>query len=496
MTAPNANSNLTRPEILLGKMLQLRKEVEAEAEALFARWQPTIRRANFQHSARNLAYYLALRHHDLRHLQAALRPWGLSSLGRIEAQVLQNLDAVIATLVKLSQEDPEKYPQHPRVEAFTQGARLLDAECVTVFGPTPPHRRVRMMVTLPSEAASDGKLVRNLLEHGMNVARINCAHDTPDEWAKMIGNLRAAETKTGISCKIAMDLGGPKARTADLIQPENHRFTRGQLLLLTSSTPQPAEQYPLQVRCTLPEALIPVKIGAPVWFDDGKIGAVVRERLPQGLLLEITHAKEKGSRLKPDKGINFPGTHLDLSPLTQQDLQDLDFIVRHADLINYSFVQKADDIRLIQQEIAARKPDHTLALVAKIETAKAIENLPEMIVAASGQQPFGVMIARGDLAVEIGFERMAEMQEEILWVCEAAHVPVIWATQVLETVAKQGRPSRAEMTDAAMSERAECVMLNKGPYILEAMTLLDSVLTRMQSHQSKKTAQLRALRSW
>jgi pyruvate kinase len=106
------------------------------------------------------------------------------------------------------------------------------------------------------------------------------------------------------------------------------------------------------------------------------------------------------------------------------------------------------------------------------------------------------MIARGDLAVEIGYQRLAEIQEEILWLCEAAHMPVIWATQVLETLVKKGIPSRAEMTDAAMSERAECVMLNKGPFIAEAVTILDDVLTRMQAHQMKKTPQLRALHAW
>jgi len=107
-----------------------------------------------------------------------------------------------------------------------------------------------------------------------------------------------------------------------------------------------------------------------------------------------------------------------------------------------------------------------------------------------------VMIARGDLAVEIGYQRMAEMQEQILWLCEAAHVPVIWATQVLEQLVKKGRPSRAEMSDAALAERAECVMLNKGTYIRDAVTILDDVLRRMADHQLKKTARLRALRSW
>ncbi len=103
------------------------------------------------------------------------------------------------------------------------------------------------------------------------------------------------------------------------------------------------------------------------------------------------------------------------------------------------------------------------------------------------------MVARGDLAVEVGYERLAEVQEEILWLCEAAHVPVIWATQVLETLAQQGIPSRSEVTDAAMSERADCVMLNKGPHVVDAVRFLADVLQRMQLHQEKKRAMLRRL---
>ena len=137
-----------------------------------------------------------------------------------------------------------------------------------------------------------------------------------------------------------------------------------------------------------------------------------------------------------------------------------------------------------------------LGLVLKIETRRGFEHLPEMLLAAMAGPPAGVMIARGDLAVECGYERLAEVQEEILWVCEAAHMPVVWATQVLETLAKTGLPSRAEITDAAMGERAECVMLNKGPHILDAMRMLDDILRRMQAHQSKKRPLLRALKAW
>ena len=123
-----------------------------------------------------------------------------------------------------------------------------------------------------------------------------------------------------------------------------------------------------------------------------------------------------------------------------------------------------------------------------------MENLPGLIIQGAGRQPFAVMIARGDLAVEVGWEDLAETQEEILWICEAAHVPVVWATQVLEKLVKKGLPTRTEITDAAMSERAECVMLNKGPYLCDALKVLNEVLKRMQVHQSKKTPQLDALR--
>jgi len=140
------------------------------------------------------------------------------------------------------------------------------------------------------------------------------------------------------------------------------------------------------------------------------------------------------------------------------------------------------------------KPE--LGIVLKIETRRAFENLPALLFSAMASKTAGIMIARGDLAVECGYERLAEVQEEILWAAEASHMPVIWATQVLETLAKTGLPSRAEITDAAMGERAECVMLNKGPHITEAMRTLDDILRRMQDHQSKKRPLLRALRAW
>jgi pyruvate kinase len=178
--------------------------------------------------------------------------------------------------------------------------------------------------------------------------------------------------------------------------------------------------------------------------------------------------------------------------MTDKDRQDLDFVVQHADLIGLSFVRRPQDVVELQQELVKR--GHSgLGIILKIESRQAFDQLPLIMIAALRHHPVGIMVARGDLAVEIGFERLAEVQEEILWLSEAAHMPVIWATQVLETLAKTGMPSRAEVTDAAMGGRAECVMLNKGEHVVEAVRFLDNVLHRMQAHQSKKRSMMRRL---
>jgi len=247
------------------------------------------------------------------------------------------------------------------------------------------------------------------------------------------------------------------------------------------------------VSLTLPEIFDDVQPGEEIWFDDGAIGGVVNSVHRGKIEVKITRARPRGSKLRADKGVNLPDTKLSLAALTEKDCDDLRFIAKHADLVGYSFVRTAADVRALQQQLADVGGDH-LGIILKIETKRAFEQLANLLLAAMRSPSAGVMIARGDLAIECGWERMAEVQEEVLWICEAAHMPVIWATQVLETLAKEGIPSRAEITDAAMSERAECVMLNKGPYIIEAVRVLDNILRRMEAHQSKKRSMLRHLK--
>jgi pyruvate kinase len=333
---------------------------------------------------------------------------------------------------------------------------------------------------------------------GADAFRINCAHDDAGTWRDFVAAIRAAEAEVKRPAKILMDLAGPKCRTAEVLHPKgNKRLNVGDRLLLVRDGLLPPSVMKFQTTCSLPQVLDRLVAGAPVWVDDGHFGGVVEEVGPDGIVVAIRRAKPGGGMLKPDKGLNFPATDLGLAALTEKDCADLDFVVAHADMIGYSFVQQADDIERLQRELAARRPDwRALGIVAKIETPRAVANLPDIIVRAAGRQPFGVMIARGDLAVELGYERMAEIQEEILWLAEAAHVPAIWATQVLENLVRNGEPSRGEMTDAAMAARAECVMLNKGPYVVEAVLVLDHLLTRMAEHQTKKTPRLRALKAF
>jgi pyruvate kinase len=615
-----ANGNHLEPQELLQQLNFLRSEMltlEASGEVEAAHVHP-----DHRISATNLIHYLALRRHDIRQLQAQLAALGLSSLGRTESHVISAMDAVTKALNRLAGSNDDCAGIPKGAPDIGEGAALLEKNTEALLGPAPAGRGVRIMVTMPPEAATDYDLVRDLVLHGMDCMRVNCAHDGPEAWSGMILHLRRAEKETGRPCKVAMDLAGPKLRTGPIepgpavlkyrpkrddfgrvaspariwltpaAQPEHApakadasipvpadwlarvklgdrirfidargasrslavsgldgnsrwaesnrtayivpgielelrprarksvpkalrlahvgaippkeqslRLSVGDTLILTRSLElgRPAKYdkkkqlvSPARIGVTLPEFFDCVRAGEPISFDDGKIGGVVREVSPEKVSVEITHARPTGEKLGAEKGINVPESVLGLSSLTKDDLAALNFVVKHADIVGYSFVRKEADVHELQARLAELGGEN-LGIILKIETREGFEQLPRLLLAAMRSRAVGVMIARGDLAIECGYQRLAEVQEEILWICEAAHMPVIWATQVLESLAKTGVPSRSEITDAAMGERAECVMLNKGPYIVTAVRILDDILRRMQSHQEKKRSMLRKL---
>jgi pyruvate kinase len=476
-------------EHVLRELAGLRSELVA-AEHAHAQ-DIAARRACVRPSLVNLVHYMAMRRRDLRSLQTELARHGLSSLGRAEANVLATLDAVLRAVAALS---GRPVALEPSLDApgFDDAHALLEARTAELLGPRPHGRAAHVMVTLPSEAASDEAFLRELLAAGTTLVRINTAHDDERVWRAMVASVRRVSAELGRPCRIEVDLAGPKLRTGPAVQPIVLRS--GSRVRLASSEPseRPHAERPAWIGCTLPGVLARVHAGETVAFDDGKIGGVVEHSDELGVLVRITLARATGSELKPDRSINFPDSDLDLHCVTPADRRALPFVVENADLLGLSFVERASDLAELEAELASMRAEH-LGLVLKIETKRGFAQLPSLLFRSIGRRPVGIMIARGDLAVECGYERLAEVQEEMLWVCEAAHVPVIWATQVLERLAKKGLPTRAEITDAAMSERAECVMLNKGPHIIAAVKLLSDILHRMEAHQGKKRAALRPL---
>jgi len=241
-----------------------------------------------------------------------------------------------------------------------------------------------------------------------------------------------------------------------------------------------------------PQLLEQIQPGERVMLDDGKIVAVAEAIGREGLVCRVRRVLKSPARLGSGKGIAFPDSALSLKHLGAQDETALGFALEHADGVGVSFVASSEDVALVGERIRqAGKPG--FGMILKLETRAAVSDLAGILFEALKYEPVGIMIARGDLAVELSFERLAEMQEEILWFGEACHLPVIWATEVLDTVAHSGLPTRAEVTDAAMSMRAECVMLNKGPYIVDATKMLADIIRKMEAHQYKKRSLYRKL---
>jgi pyruvate kinase len=482
------------PASVLKALRALRGEVIQKSNELRRSWN--VPPDNGSDALINLSHYMAIRTIDLRSLQRQLMSLGLSSLGRLESRVLPTLDAVVNALCGMTGDFCEF--EGPTMDAFFAGEARLALAADELFGPPPANRHTRIMVTLPGEASADPALLADLARCGMDVARINCAHDDASVWRLLAKQLRDAGEKSGRPITINIDIAGPKIRTKEVAHADHAgKLQAGDSFRLVRGVPHVPHDAAFAASLSLPGIVQRLSVGDRVSYDDGKLEGYVEKTAAGEALVRVVRSHAEGVKLKPEKGINLPDTELGLSPLTAKDQSDLATVLECGDIIGYSFVRRPDDIDLLERAVAQAGADgRRPGLIAKIERPEAVKNLPALIARAVPHWRFGVMIARGDLAAEIGFERLAEMQEEILWICEAASVPVVWATQVLEDLVKEGLPSRGEMTDAAMAVRAECVMLNKGPAICEGVSTLDRLLTRMEGHMLKKTPILRALKTW
>ncbi len=582
---------------------------------------------NHRDGAVNLVHYAELRQHDIRAVQGGLASIGATRLSTAEPAVLARLQAARNVLSAYNGE-PLKYTDVEVRDAFALADDILEDHATDLFGYSSDETHSRIMVTLPTEAGDDLDLVRGFVDAGMELARINCAHDGPDVWKRMIDHVHTAAREAGREIKVAMDLAGPKVRTGQIAPgPEvgRARVTRAETgLVLTPSKiwltandlpegehpPVPADlpgrpTLPLRVdrpwleglaegdvidlwdnrdskrkftvtrlenggvlaegqqnayitnstllqcdytksrvsgvpateqklrlhvgdtliltddqtpahpepgrtpriSCTLPEAVRAIEVGQRVLFDDGSIAGRAVDKRADGehteVELTIDYAGPNGTNLAAYKGINLPETVLPLPSLTEEDIEAFRFVAEHGDIANVSFIRDTDDVAFVLDtlEQIAQESDNPervrqLGIVLKIETIPAYENLCQVLLAGMRHPNLGIMIARGDLAVELGFDRMAEVPRLIAQMAEAAHVPVVMATQVLESLAKSGLPTRAEITDAAYALRSEAVMLNKGPHITDAIRILHTLSTKLGRSQRKNRQLLRQIGSW
>lgn len=475
---------MTGKRNLLKQLQQLHTamlEAEQAHQELIAKVLPS-----YYNSAVNLIDYLSLRTQNIEALQKQLHNTGLSSLSNSESHIKQQLIHVMNWLGNVTRED-----NHLSAE---DGQKQLQHNVVQLLGRAGSNNVPPVMVTFDTLFAEDIELLCDLLNNGMRIARINCAHDDQETWLKMADSLKKAMHQTNLPCKLYMDLAGPKIRTRIMGKKNKHgklKVAVGDKVILADSSEEGEVEHKF-IACTLQGLVEKLKPKHRVYFDDGLFEAEVQTVDGKQATLEITRISAKKPVIKSEKGINLPDTDFQINPITDFDQQCLSFIIAHADMLGFSFVNTAADMEELQMQLKRlNKPD--FPVIAKIETSKAVSHLPAIILQGMQQGPVGVMVARGDMAMEVGFERMSEVQDELLWICEAAHTPVIWATQVLETMHKQGLATRSEITDAAHAAAADCVMLNKGDHTLKVLQSLNDILTRSRRNIYKNRRLFRQL---
>lgn len=432
-------------------------------------------------SAINLIKYLSFRKYDRRDLQLELHTHGLSALSNAESHIHRQIQAVRERLGHCYLEKELSECTHFRSKT------ILASNSHGLFSQQQKSQNPYLMVTLDSGIASNKERIKEFLVLGMNVARINCAHEDEKAWDKIIATIKAAEVDTGLACKIYMDLAGPKIRTQFLgSQKGKKKIAIGENELFYLAADRKYFTSEETVISPNELAILPyLKVGQRVIIDDGNLYGIIETSEPRGVGVRVRKIFSKKKRIKIDKGINFPDSKIKISSFTESDLLALPYILKHADLIGYSFVNKPKDIQRLRTEMA-HSTDNPLPIILKIETLLSFQNLPSLLLEGMKDSQVGVMIARGDLAVELGFEKMAEIQEEILSICEAAHTPVIWATQVLESLHKSGIATRSEITDAGQAALAECIMINKGPNTPEVLRVLKDIIQRAATQRIKK----------
>ncbi len=334
------------------------------------------------------------------------------------------------------------------------------------------HAKKTKIVATIGPVSANEKTMEQMARAGLNVIRINFSHGDFAEHAPKVGLARAVAEKLGRPIAVMQDLSGPKFRLGEFYQ-ERVQLEAGKLITLT---PEKITGDETRVSINYPTLAQELRVGAQVMVDDGKKRFEVVEIKGEDVICKII----VGGDTKGRRGVNFPGAYLKVSSLTEKDKQDLEFAFEHdVDIVAFSFVRRPEDVKELREILNSR--GSKAMIVAKIETQEAVENLDEIIALSDG-----IMVARGDLAVEIPAEDVPLVQKMIIKKCNKAGKPVITATQMLESMIKSPVPTRAEVSDIANAilDGTDAVMLSEettlGEHPVEAVKMMARVASRVE----------------
>ena len=315
-------------------------------------------------------------------------------------------------------------------------------------------------------------MLGKLADAGMNVARLNFSHGTQEEHAQRIKDIREIERSRGIPIAILQDLPGPKLRTGPMAQSISLTPSQG-FTFTTRDFPGSSEE----VNLPYPELVRQARPGQHIFVDDGQLDFLIESATETDIITKVAIGGPLGSH----KGVNMPGTIISLPSVTEKDIEFLEFgLANDVDWVAASFIRKAADLNPVC-EVIERSGKHAL-LIAKIEKREAVEDIDAIIEAADD-----IMVARGDLGVEIPLEEVPAVQKTIIRKCNDAGKPVITATQMLDSMIRNRRPTRAEVTDVANAiyDGTDAVMLSGetaiGLFPIEAVTMMSKIACRTES---------------
>lgn len=334
-------------------------------------------------------------------------------------------------------------------------------------------RRTKIIATI-GPSSSSPEMIRALIMKGLDAARINFSHGRPEEHVRTMQTIRRISAQLGATVAIIGDLCGPKIRVGS--------FKYSQVILREGSTvsitADPVIGDETLIPCQYRRLPAEVSLNDQILLDDGNLELRVIGKTSKTVSALVI----RGGVLKNNKGMNFPDTKMTVPSLTAKDKKDISYCIKgKADYIALSFVRKAADILELKNILRRKKTD--IAVIAKIEKPEALENIHEIINAADG-----IMIARGDLGVELPAKKIPFIQSKLIDTCISLRKPVIVATQMLESMIEHSRPTRAEVTDvsAACLEGADAVMLSgetaAGKYPAEALGMMDSILRETEAY--------------